>query len=269
MERIIAGVDLGSSRTKAVLLDESRKVLASGAVKTSANFTVLTEKLLGELTEAIGRDRREIDYVATTGLGRYAVQLRDIQITEITCGAKGARRLFPGTRCVLDIGAQSTRAVRIGETGKVREFKTNEKCAAGSGGFLEKAAKYLEITVEKMGTLSLCSCDPLKISSICAVLAESEIISHVSDGRKVEDIVRGIHDSLTDRAVTLLRRVGLEEELTFIGGVAKQEGMISALQEKVGLKVNVPEQPEYTCALGAALLGLERLEKLGRAASPA
>ena len=260
MQRIVAGIDLGAGSAKAVLLGEDRSVLARARAKTRADFVGLSEGLLEELLKPRGFSRSDLAYVATTGLGRYAVPSRNTQITEITCGARGAWFLFPGTTCVLDIGSQSTRAVRVGEKGRVKEFKTNEKCAAGSGSFLEKAAKYLETTVDKMGTLSLTATDAQKISSICAVLAESEIISHVSDGHKIEDIVRGIHDSLADRAVTLLTRVGIGTELTFIGGVARQEGMIATVQEKLAIQVNVPDEPDYVCALGAALFALERLK---------
>jgi predicted CoA-substrate-specific enzyme activase len=143
----------------------------------------------------------------------------------------------------------------------------NEKCAAGSGGFLERAAKYLEVTVGDIGGLSLRSTKPQPISSVCAVLAESEIINHVSDGVSVDDILRGIHNSLADRALNLLKRVGLDGEITLIGGVALQEGMVVALREKLGVPVNVPEAPQYTTALGAALLGLQRFRKLSAPAA--
>lgn len=141
----------------------------------------------------------------------------------------------------------------------------NEKCAAGSGGFLERAAKYLEVPLEKIGLLSLSAERPQPISSVCAVLAESEIINHISDGASVENILRGIHDSLADRALGLLKRVGLDGEITFIGGVALQDGMLAAAREKFGFPVNVPDRPEYTAAYGAAVLGLQRYRKLGAA----
>lgn len=269
MRGIVAGIDLGSGSAKAVLLGEDKRVLARARAKTKPDFVGLSEGLLQEILARSRLSRPDVAYVATTGLGRYAVPSRDTQITEITCGARGAWFLFPGTTCVLDIGSQSTRAVRVGDKGRVKEFKTNEKCAAGSGSFLEKAARYLETTVDRMGTLSLVATDPRKISSICAVLAESEIISHVSDGHKIEDIVRGIHDSLADRAVTLLKRVGVGVGLTFIGGVARQEGMIAAIQEKLGLQINVPDEPDYVCALGAALFALERLKAAGRGGAQA
>lgn len=271
MERIVAGLDLGSGSAKAVLLGAHRRVLAKARLKTRADFNRVAKDLLENVLAAASLKRSDVTYIATTGLGRYAVDFRDIQITEITTGARGAFHLFPGTGFVIDIGAQSTRAIKVGAKGRVKEFKTNEKCAAGSGGFLEKAAKYLEIEVEKMGNLSLLATDPQTISSICAVLAESEIISHVSDGKKVEDIVRGIHDSLAERAATLLRRVGLKESLTFIGGVALQEGMIAAMQEKLEMDINIPEDPEFVCAIGASLFALERSAHQGspcKVASP-
>jgi predicted CoA-substrate-specific enzyme activase len=166
---------------------------------------------------------------------------------------------------VLDIGSQSTRAISLKEGGKVRSFKTNDKCAAGSGSFIVRAAKYLQIELQDVGELALKSTNPQLISSICAVLAESEIINHVSAGVSVEDILRGIYDSLADRAAMLLKRVGSSGDLIFIGGVANHRGMVRALEERLKVKVHVPRHCEYVCALGAALLGLRRLEA---AASP-
>ena len=145
----------------------------------------------------------------------------------------------------------------------------NEKCAAGSGGFLERAAKYLEVAVADVGKLSIGAARPQPISSVCAVLAESEIINHVSEGVSVENILRGIHNSLADRALALLKRVGLDGEVTFIGGVAQQEGMIVALREKLGVPINVPDAPHFATAHGAALLGLRRLSRLAPATAAA
>ena len=141
----------------------------------------------------------------------------------------------------------------------------NEKCAAGSGGFLERAAKYLEVTVADIGPMSIRAGKPQAISSVCAVLAESEIINHISEGATVENILRGIHNSLADRALSMLKRVGLDGDVTLIGGVALQEGMVAALREKLGVPVHVPEHPHLAAALGAALLGLQRLRKTSMA----
>jgi predicted CoA-substrate-specific enzyme activase len=254
---LVAGIDLGSGTTKCVLVDEAGAVRGRARVRTKADFDQVAREALDAAREDAGADGPP-DYVATTGLGRYAVSARDIQITDLTCGARGAATLYPSTRYVLDIGAQCSRAIKLRDGGKVKEFHMNEKCAAGSGGFLERAAKYLEVTVDQIGPLSLAAGAPQPISSVCAVLAESEIINHVSEGASVENILRGIHDSLADRALALLKRVGLDGEVTLIGGVALQGGMIEALRARLGVPINVPAAPEFTAALGAALLGLQR-----------
>ena len=260
---VVAGIDLGSGTTKCVLVDADLAVRGRGLVRTKADFGKVAREALDAALANARLPADAVAYTATTGLGRYAIPFRDIQITDLTCGARGAAALFPSTRFVLDIGAQCSRAIRLRDGGKVKEFHMNEKCAAGSGGFLERAAKYLEVTVADIGALSLAAGKPQPISSVCAVLAESEIINHVSEGVSVENILRGIHNSLADRALSLLKRVGLDGDVTLIGGVALQAGMVAALQDKLGVPVNVPEAPQLTAALGAALLGLQRLRKLG------
>ncbi|MBI1746297.1 MAG: 2-hydroxyglutaryl-CoA dehydratase [Acidobacteria bacterium] len=260
--QVVAGIDAGSGLTKAILINQDRQVLGKAITKTGAGLEAAAAAVLEKALEQSGLRRGDVSYIATTGLGRYSIRFRDIQITEITSGAKGACFLFPSTRCVLDIGSQSTRAVRVRETGKVIEFKTNDKCAAGSGSFLERAAKYLQIKLEDIGEMSLHASNPQPISSVCAVLAESEIINHISAGVSIEDMLRGIHDSLSERSTSLLKRVAMEREVTFIGGVAKQHGMVKALEERLQFKVNVPDECEFVCSLGAALLGLQRFQKL-------
>jgi (R)-2-hydroxyacyl-CoA dehydratese activating ATPase len=261
--RLVAGIDCGSGHTKAVLFAHNgsgdSSVLGKGRAKSGINMEEAALAALQAALKDAGLSRDQIHYVATTGFGRYGVGFRDIQITEITSGARGVHHLFPTSRSVLDIGGQSTRAITMSESGKVRTFKTNDKCAAGSGMFIVRAAKYLEISIEDVGELSLQATNPQPISSVCAVLAESEIINHVSAGVSVEDILRGIHDSLADRAVGMLKRVGMQGEVTLIGGVALQAGIVKALEEKLGAKVNVPPDCDYVCALGAALLGHKRL----------
>ena len=264
---LIAGIDIGSGTTKCVLVDVERRVRGRGLVKTKADFEKLAREVLDVAKEAGQTDGEEVGYIATTGLGRYAVPFRDIQITDLTCGARGAATLFPDAGYVLDIGAQCSRAIKLRDHGKVKEFHMNEKCAAGSGGFLERAAKYLEVAVGDIGPLSLGALRPQAISSVCAVLAESEIINHVSEGVSVENILRGIHNSLADRALSLLKRVGLDGPVVFIGGVAQQEGMVVALTQKLGVTVHVPDSPQFVTALGAALLGLQRFLKAARPAA--
>ncbi|MBI4525747.1 MAG: 2-hydroxyglutaryl-CoA dehydratase [Deltaproteobacteria bacterium] len=260
----VAGIDMGAKSTKAVIMDGETKILSKVAVRTRPDFPAVAREALDLALKEAGVQEREIGYIATTGFGRYNVPFRDIQITDITCVARGALFLFPKTRSILDIGAQSTRAIRAFESGKVREFRTNDKCAAGAGGFIERAAKYLEVSIEQVGDLSIEAVKPQTISSVCAVLAESEIINHVSGGETVENILRGVHNSLASRAMALIKRAGLEDEVTFVGGVARQRGMVKALEEVLKRKVNVSEEPEMVGAIGAALLALRRLEKIHR-----
>jgi predicted CoA-substrate-specific enzyme activase len=258
----VAGIDIGAKATKAIVLDGDKRVRGKSVVMTKPDFPAIAKKALDLALREAKLKETDLNYIATTGFGRYNVPFRDIQITEITCVGRGAVFLFPKTRSVLDIGAQSTRAIRINENGKVREFRTNDKCAAGAGGFIERAAKYLEVAIEDVGDLSMASDKPKTISSVCAVLAESEIINHVSSGETVENIMRGVHVSLASRALALMKRSGLEDEVTFVGGVARQKGMVQALGEVLKKHVNVSEEPDMVGALGAALLALRRLEKI-------
>lgn len=258
----VAGIDVGGKSTKVIILDDARKVRGQAVVKTRPDFPALAQEALDIALKQAGLKASDLSYIATTGFGRYNVPFRDNQITEITCVARGAAFLFPKTHSVLDIGAQSTRAVRVAEDGKVRDFRTNDKCAAGAGGFVERAAKYLEVSIDDVGELSVQADKPQTISSVCAVLAESEIINHVSAGESVQNILRGVHNSLASRAMALMKRAGLEDEITFAGGVARQKGMVQALEQALKRKVNVAKEPEMIGALGAALLGLRRLEKI-------
>lgn len=258
----VAGIDMGAKSTKAVVVDGNKNVCGKAVIRTRPDFAAVAKEVLALAVEQAGITEQEVNYIATTGFGRYNVPFRDIQITDITCVGRGAVFLFPKTRSVLDIGAQSTRALKVSDTGTVREFRTNDKCAAGAGGFIERACKYLEVKIDQVGELSMQADKPQAISSVCAVLAESEIINHVSTGESVENILRGVHNSLASRALALLKRAGMEDEVTFVGGVARQKGMIKALEETLKRKVNVSAEPELVGALGAALLALRRLEKL-------
>lgn len=253
------GLDMGSRYTKAVLLDEAGTIVGSSVVRIKPPFEGAAKEAMEAVLESSGLQDSDVDYVATTGFARFAVPFRQIQITDLTCAARGAVMLFPGTATVLDIGFQSTRTIRVLPNGHVKEFKTNDKCAAGAGGFVERSARYLEIGLDQVGSLSMRAENPVSISSVCAVLAESEIINHVSDNRQVPDILRGVHHSLATRALGLMRRIGVEPELTMVGGMAIQEGMVKEVEKVFKMKVNVPESPQLVAALGAARLGLNRL----------
>lgn len=258
----LAGIDCGTSFTKAVVLyeqDGPPRILGKGRTRSGVKTDEAASTALEEALAQAGLKWHQLEYIATTGFGRYGVAFRDIQVTEITTAARGAHFAVPQTTAILDIGGQCTRAIGITETGKVKVFKSNDKCAAGSGMFIQRAAKYLEVPLEDVGELSLRATHPQPISSVCAVLAESEIINHVSAGITVQDILRGIHESLADRAGALLKRVEMKDQLTLIGGVARQAGIARALEDRLKVKVNIPQDCDFVCALGAALLGLKRL----------
>ncbi len=266
----IAGVDLGSGATKTVIIDEERRILGRGRARTQADFDAVAHQSIAAACEEAGIRRDEITYIAATGLGRYSFSERDIQITDLTCGARGAHVLFPEADFVLDMGAQSTRAIALRDGGKVKAFRTNEKCAAGSGGFLDRISRYLEVDIKDIGHISLEATNPQPISSVCAVLAESEIINHVSEGKTVPDILRGAHESLAERCMSQLKLVGFTKSVVFIGGVALQEGMVHACRNKFGQTVYLPDHPAHVVAYGAAILGLQRFRKRQTtAASPA
>jgi len=256
---ISAGVDLGAGTTKAVLYDGESRVLGSAFVRTRPNIEATAREALDAALRTSGIAPADLAYVATTGYGRYQFSGRDIQITEVTCHARGARHLFPGTRRILDIGAQSSRAIRIDDRGRVVRFKMNDRCAAGAGKFLERVSRSLNISLEDLPAVAMRSQDPQPISSICAVLAESEVINHVSQGKPVEDILMGAHLSIADRVLALLRQVGGDGEVALTGGLAQNPAMVHALQLRIGSPLNYSRESALAGALGAAVLGQQRL----------
>ena len=262
---ITAGVDIGAGTSKAVLVEDGGRIVAKISQKSGARLDLAGSLALKAVLEKAGLSREDVAYVASTGYGRYQLPERDIQITEVTCHARGASYLFPGTRCLIDIGAQSTREIRVDGRGKVMRFKMNDRCAAGAGRFLERISRALEVSLDDLGPMSLRSSDPQAISSICAVLAESEVINLVTSGKATEDILMGAHLSIAERALALLRQVGVDGEVTLTGGVVLNPGMLKALEQRLGRPVNASPDSVYAGALGAALLGFVRLRKRGEA----
>lgn len=258
----VAGIDVGTRSTRALLLDSDGRTLGMASRPTGARLEIAAQEILREICEQQRVKSDQIVYIASTGYGRYRVPFRQIQITEMTCHALGALRLFPETRTVLDIGAMNARALRIAPNGRVVAFRMNDRCASGAGRFIERVARSLEIELEQVGELSLRSTDPQPISSICAVLAESEVINHVTAGKSIEDILRGAHNSIAERLVALVRQVAAQPEITITGGVTKNCGMVKALEERLGTRVNVGPLAEFAGALGAALLARSRWQRL-------
>jgi (R)-2-hydroxyacyl-CoA dehydratese activating ATPase len=257
----LAGVDVGTRVTKAVVIDDQGRIAAKACLPTGHDLGGAARKAVDRALATLP-GRAAAGYVASTGFGRYHVPFRDVQITEITCHARGAVALAPGTRSVLDIGAMNARAIRVDERGRVRSFRMNDKCASGAGRFLERVAKGLEMDLSDIGPLSLRAASPQAISSICAVLAESEVINLVTQGHGVEDILAGTHQSIAGRIAALLRQVGVEQDVALTGGVTKNVGMVRALEQRLGMQVVVHPDAEYAGALGAALLGLRRVQTL-------
>ncbi len=261
--RFIAGIDVGTRMTKCVIFDRTGGIIVSHASRlTGHNLALASEDVLKEACSTASLKSGEVFYTASTGYGRYQVPTRQIQITDISCHAIGAKHLFPGTASVLDVGAQNAKAIRVDHDGRVAKFKMNDKCASGAGRFLERVAKGLELELDDIGNLSLRSKDPQPISSICAVLAESEVINLITIGYPVEDILMGAYLSISDRIVALLRQVGVDGEITLTGGITRNAGMVRALEQKLGKPLNVCPDSEYAGALGACLLVERRLKKL-------
>jgi predicted CoA-substrate-specific enzyme activase len=267
---IAAGVDVGSTATKAVLLDENRNIIARALTDTGANVVRAAERAFRSALEAAGLEEWEVGYTVGTGYGRYKVSFGNAQITEISCHARGAVALFPLTRTILDIGGQDTKAIRVGPRGDVLDFCMNDKCAAGTGRFLSAAAEVMELPLEEIGPASLRSEKALKITNVCTVFVESEIMNQLARGARVEEILAGVHASIAGRSVGLMRRVGLEDEITFTGGVSRNVGMVAALERRLGRRINVSPDSQYIGAIGASLFALERAEHgAGLGGSPA
>ena len=260
----VLGLDVGATYTKGLVMDGTRRILGRSLVKTGFNLVGAAEKGFAEALATAGLGPDDVDYVASTGYGRYLAPMRDIAITELTCHGRGAVYLHPATRTVLDAGGQTVKAIKVDERGKVRAFRLNDKCAAGTGAFLDKTARYMGFDAGTTGVLAMRSQAPVTISSVCAVFAESEVINHLTAGAKPEDIMYGAVVSLAGKAMQLMKRVGMEQEVTFVGGMSRNEAFVKALTAELGRPVNVGAEDigQFNGSLGACLLALDRVHKL-------
>jgi len=263
-----AGVDVGSTQTKAVIVNEEGEIVARALIDTGANVVQAAENAFRQAVAAGGLTEGDVGDVIGTGYGRYRVTFGSEQITEISCHGRGAVKMFPATRTVLDMGGQDTKAIRVYSSGDIQDFSMNDKCAAGTGRFLGAASAALDIPLDQLGTVALEYHRPVKISTTCTVFAESEVLSWLGKGKKVEDILWGVHQSIAVRSAALLRRVGIEEEVTFTGGVSRNPAMVQAMEERIRVPLNVSEDSHYMGALGAALFALERIQSGHRARAP-
>ena len=244
-------------------MNKNREVVARAMAPTGYRLQEIAEKIRDRLVEEAQISPVEVGYTITTGYGRHQVSFRDFQVTDLTAAARGALHLFPGTRTVLDIGGQTMKASRINENGQVATFRLNDKCAAGTGAFLEKTARYMGYSTEEIESLLELSKSPVPISGVCAVFAESEVISHLSQGVPPEDIMLGAILSLTKRSVQLMRRIKATPEYTLIGGILRWKKMAEAIQKELKVSANIPdpETVQFVLAIGCALLAWIRLEK--------
>jgi predicted CoA-substrate-specific enzyme activase len=271
MTRCTVGIDVGSTYTKALVLRDGRDIAGRAMLPTGFKLTQVAEQAVAAAAADAGITMTAVEYVVATGFGRHQVGTADLKVTDLTASARGATLLFPGTRTILDVGGQTMKASRLGDGAKVRSFRLNDKCAAGTGAFLEKTARYMGYETREIGPLVDTSKEAIPISGVCAVFAESEVINHLSQGVAPADIMHGAIVSLVGRSVQLMKRVRMEPEFTLIGGILRFRRMVEVVRRELGTDVNVPdgELVQYTSALGAALLGYRRLRATAGSAAEA
>lgn len=257
---ITAGVDIGSTTSKAVILQDGR-ILSYSLISTGADSPGSARKAVDlALEKTGGLGREDLQFTVATGYGRGIASLAGETVTEISCHARGANWLFPGARTILDMGGQDCKAIRCDGSGKLLNFAMNDKCAAGTGRFLEVMVRVMDLPLESMGELSLKAWEDVKIDSICAVFAKSEVTALLRRGIDKASVLGGLHSAISSRVHNLLRRVGVEPEFVITGGIAKNIGVVKRMEEKVGLKALIPGEPQIVGALGAALFACDRLE---------
>lgn len=255
---IAAGIDCGARNTQAVLVKDG-EILGRASVPTGAKPAEAVEAALDAATASAGVQRQDVERIAGTGSGRHAVRSADQVVDEILAMARGAVHFFPGARTVVDVGAEDAKAVRLDDRGNTKDYVVNERCAAGAGVFVETMGRALETPLEEMGPLALTSDQSVPMNAQCAVFAESEVVGLIHAGAEKKDISRAIHEAMSDRIVTMVRRIGVEEVLVMIGGVARNPAVVEALTRALSIsRLRVPEQPEYGAAVGAALVAAER-----------
>jgi predicted CoA-substrate-specific enzyme activase len=266
---LVAGIDAGASYTKVVLANGAGAIASRALVPSGFNFARAAERALEAAVAAAGCRREDVAYVAATGYGRHMVPLRDVAVTDLTAHAWAIHGLYPDVRTVLDIGGQNVKAIRLDERGRVKTFRLNDKCAAGSGAFLEKTVRYMGYEPSAIAALAEAAREPALVSSICAVFAESEVINHLVSGRSPEDVCAGALVALAERAAQLVKRLRAEPAYALTGGLTRVPLMQRALEQtlKVSFRVPPDELGVYAGALGAARLAGERLRRVRERAS--
>ncbi len=252
----VAGIDIGSSTTKVVVLNE-RDTIAALITETTPESSDMADSILAEALSGGSVRPGDISRVVATGYGRVNVPFANRTVTEIACHARGVHSVFPGARTVLDMGGQDCKAIRVDERGHHQSFIMNDKCAAGTGRFLEVIARTIGVPLDEFGPLSLEAGDHLRISSVCTVFARSEVVRALRKGVPKPDIAAGICEATAERVVTLLKRVGVEPELVISGGIGKNIGVVKRIEARLGMTARIPPEPQLMGALGAALFARE------------
>ena len=257
----VMGVDSGSTSTNAVIMDQERNMKAFAVVRTGAKSGESANKILKEILDKAGLKREDIAWIVSTGYGRVSIPFADETVTEISCHGRGAHYFNPKIRTILDIGGQDSKGIKLSEEGEVIDFVMNDKCAAGTGRFLEMIARSLEIEIQDLGPIALQSTEDIEITSMCSVFAESEVISLIANNKEKADIANGICRSIANKSYSLLKRVGMEGDYMMTGGVAKNEGVVRAVEEKIGAKLYICPEPEIVGATGACLYALDHMKE--------
>ena len=254
------GIDIGSTASKCVMLRDGKEIVSKSLISVGAG-TSGPQRAIAEVLESAGKTREQMAYVLATGYGRNSLEgIADHQMSELSCHAKGASFLFPDVHTVIDIGGQDVKVLQV-ENGVMTNFVMNDKCAAGTGRFLDVMARVLEVKVEELGDLAAKSTKDVAISSTCTVFAESEVISQLAQETDKCDIIKGIHRSVASRVVGLAHRVGVRDQVVMTGGVAQNAGIVQALQDELGHTVHASPLTQYNGALGAALFAYQKYQR--------
>ncbi|MDP0489358.1 MAG: (R)-2-hydroxyglutaryl-CoA dehydratase activase HgdC [Fusobacterium sp. JB021] len=258
------GIDIGSTASKSVILKDGKEIVSKAVIDVGAG-TSGPKRVIEEVTKEAGLSREEISFILATGYGRNSLlEWADHQMSELSCHAKGANYLFPNVRTVIDIGGQDAKVLKVGPNGVLSNFVMNDKCAAGTGRFLDVMAKILEVKVSELEGLSAQSTEDVSISSTCTVFAESEVISQLAKGVHKNDIIKGIHRSVAGRVGGLAKRVGIEDDLVMTGGVALNGGVVKAMEEALNHEIKTSPLTQYAGAIGAALFAYKKYEGVNK-----
>lgn len=254
------GIDIGSTTSKAVILRDGEQIVSSSLVVATVGTGGVNDAMNIAMTDA-GVSQSEISCIVATGYGRATFQQADYQVSELTCHAKGVHHIFPEVRTVIDIGGQDAKVIQLDERGIMSQFLMNDKCAAGTGRFLDVMAGILHVDINEMGSLALTSEEHASISSTCTVFAESEVISQLAGGRAMNDIIAGICDSVAVRTASLAKRIGIKEKVCMSGGVARNAAVRKAMEKELGTEILFDEKAQLMGALGAAISAFEKIKR--------